>query len=134
MNAWTLRDSRESIYVDYSIESTFPTSSGILGRLSNVIQDPINRHYISSRRESGSLASTIIIFLWILDSKISNLLQNPQNIKKKRNRIRDFDSFVDEAAPGFELGKKDLQSPALPLGHAAKTIHNRIKISLFELD
>ncbi|GKD09774.1 hypothetical protein Tco_1189459, partial [Tanacetum coccineum] len=28
------------------------------------------------------------------------------------NRIRNFDSFVDEAAPGFELGKKDLQSPA----------------------
>ncbi|KAK7299377.1 hypothetical protein VNO77_45670 [Canavalia gladiata] len=24
------------------------------------------------------------------------------------------------ATPGFELGKKDLQSPALPLGHAAK--------------
>ena len=44
-------------------------------------------------------------------------------------QIRDFDSFVDEAAPGFELGKKDLQSPALPLGHAAKTIHNRIKFS-----
>jgi hypothetical protein len=52
----------------------------------------------------------------ILDSRISELLQNPQN------RIRDLDSFVDEAAPGFELGKKDLQSPALPLGHAAKTI------------
>jgi hypothetical protein len=42
-------------------------------------------------------------------------------------QIRYFDSFVDEAAPGFELGKKDLQSPALPLGHAAKTIQNRIR-------
>ncbi|KAK1428210.1 hypothetical protein QVD17_17039 [Tagetes erecta] len=52
----------------------------------------------------------------------------------QQNRIRDFDSFVDEAAPGFELGKKDLQSPALPLGHAAKMIYNRIKISLFGLD
>lgn len=45
----------------------------------------------------------------------------------QQSRIRYFYSFVDEAAPGFELGKKDLQSPALPLGHAAKTIHNRIK-------
>jgi hypothetical protein len=32
--------------------------------------------------------------------------------------------FVDQATPGFELGKKDLQSPALPLGHAAKMIEN----------
>lgn len=32
-----------------------------------------------------------------------------------------------EATPGFELGKKDLQSPALPLGHAAKTTQNRQK-------
>ena len=66
-----------------------------------------------------------IIFLWILDSRISKFLQNPQN------RIRDLDSFVDEAAPGFELGKKDLQSPALPLGHAAKRIHNRKKFCFF---
>jgi hypothetical protein len=28
--------------------------------------------------------------------------------------------FIDQAAPKFELGVKDLQSPALPLGHAAK--------------
>lgn len=28
--------------------------------------------------------------------------------------------FIDQAAPRFELGIKDLQSPALPLGHAAK--------------
>ncbi|RYR41113.1 hypothetical protein Ahy_A08g037510 [Arachis hypogaea] len=34
-----------------------------------------------------------------------------------------FNSLVDQATPGFELGKKDLQSPALPLGHAAKTIY-----------
>lgn len=33
----------------------------------------------------------------------------------------DFESFVDQATPRFELGKKDLQSPALPLGHVAKT-------------
>lgn len=34
--------------------------------------------------------------------------------------------LVIQATPGFELGKKDLQSPALPLGHAAKMIQNRI--------
>ena len=28
--------------------------------------------------------------------------------------------FIDQAAPRFELGVKNLQSPALPLGHAAK--------------
>jgi hypothetical protein len=28
--------------------------------------------------------------------------------------------FIDQAALRFELGVKDLQSPALPLGHAAK--------------
>jgi hypothetical protein len=39
--------------------------------------------------------------------------------------IRYFPSFVDQATPGFELGKKDLQSPALPLGHVAKAIENR---------
>lgn len=33
--------------------------------------------------------------------------------------------LVIQATPGFELGKKDLQSPALPLGHAAKMIQNR---------
>lgn len=48
-----------------------------------------------------------------------------ENLGDLYQQIRDFDSFVDEAAPGFELGKKDLQSPALPLGHAAKTIHNK---------
>lgn len=38
----------------------------------------------------------------------------------QQNEIRDFEFFLDQATPGFELGKKDLQSPALPLGHAAK--------------
>lgn len=40
----------------------------------------------------------------------------------QQNEIRYFASFVDQATPGFELGKKDLQSPALPLGHVAKAI------------
>lgn len=52
----------------------------------------------------------------------------------QQNRIGDFESFVDQATPRFELGKKDLQSPALPLGHVAKRIQNRWKISPFELD
>lgn len=43
------------------------------------------------------------------------------------NRIRDSEPFIDQATPGFELGRKDLQSPALPLGHAAETIQNRWK-------
>lgn len=36
----------------------------------------------------------------------------------KNERINLF--FVDQATPRFELGKEDLQSPALPLGHVAK--------------
>lgn len=42
----------------------------------------------------------------------------------KTNKIGYVNPFADEATPGFELGKRDLQSPALPLGHAAKTIQN----------
>lgn len=42
----------------------------------------------------------------------------------KTKKIGYVNPFADEATPGFELGKKDLQSPALPLGHAAKTIQN----------
>ena len=34
--------------------------------------------------------------------------------------IRNFVSKLKKAAPRFELGIKDLQSSALPLGHAAK--------------
>lgn len=33
-------------------------------------------------------------------------------------------SFVDQVASGFELGIKNLQSPALPLGHAVKLVQN----------
>uniref|UniRef100_A0A2P2NZA6 Uncharacterized protein n=1 Tax=Rhizophora mucronata TaxID=61149 RepID=A0A2P2NZA6_RHIMU len=44
-----------------------------------------------------------------------------------KTAIKYFPSFVDQATPGFELGKKDLQSPALPLGHAAKVLQNRRK-------
>lgn len=40
----------------------------------------------------------------------------------QQNIIRYSDFIVDQATPRFELGKKDLQSPALPLGHVAKTI------------
>lgn len=44
----------------------------------------------------------------------------------EQTRRRDF---KDQATPGFELGKKDLQSPALPLGHVAKILENRWKFS-----
>lgn len=43
---------------------------------------------------------------------------------EEKKKFRSF-LFVDQATPGFELGKKDLQSPALPLGHAAKMIQNQ---------
>ena len=43
----------------------------------------------------------------------------------QQNGINYFNCLVDQATPGFELGKKDLQSPALPLGHAAKTIQKK---------
>lgn len=52
----------------------------------------------------------------------------------QQNRIQYFNSLADQATPGFELGKKDLQSPALPLGHAAKMIQKkymRIPLLLF---
>ena len=54
------------------------------------------------------------------------LLQNIRRvIPAKQNKGFRVLSFVDQATPRFELGKKDLQSPTLPLGHAAKTIQNR---------
>lgn len=40
----------------------------------------------------------------------------------QQNEINYLNSLIDQATPGFELGKKDLQSPALPLGHIAKII------------
>lgn len=104
-------------------------------------------------------ASTTIIFPWILNARINSTLSLRNRKKKNRNpsyfesrkcqesrtlleKIRRVSpakqnkglrvlSFVDQATPRFELGKKDLQSPALPLGHAAKTIQNRWKNSPF---
>lgn len=52
-------------------------------------------------------------------------------IPAKQNEGFPVLSFVDQATPRFELGKKDLQSPTLPLGHVAKTIQNRSKYSPF---
>lgn len=48
------------------------------------------------------------------------LRKNSASYISKIKKIRDFEFFVNQATPGFELGKKDLQSPALPLGHVAK--------------
>lgn len=71
-------------------------------------QNPLPRSLESSKyQESFSSAC----FCWKKNCKLY-----------QQNRIKFFYSFVDQATPGFELGKKDLQSPALPLGHVAKTI------------
>lgn len=118
----------------------FPQLIVELSRLYNVIQDPISRHYITlAVEENREVLLRPLFLIFPLESFFdlnfrfkdfqSFFLQNSQNRIKRHNRIRNFNSFVDEAAPGFELGKKDLQSPALPLGHAAKTIHNRRKNS-----
>lgn len=71
------------------------------------------------RTKQASLKSPFTLFA-SAGEKFSELYQ--------QNEIRDFEFFLDQATPGFELGKKDLQSPALPLGHAAKmydTLQNR---------
>ena len=57
-------------------------------------------------------------------SRISVGSQFDKLYQYQQKGIRYFASFVDQATPGFELGKKDLQSPALPLGHAAKATQN----------
>lgn len=99
--------------------------------------------------------STTIIFPWILNARIRSTLKNVtpsclESIKSletfsyacfagksrrvipaKQNKGFQVLSFVDQATPRFELGKKDLQSPTLPLGHAAKTIPNTWKYSPF---
>lgn len=63
------------------------------------------------RTKQASLKSPFTLFA-SAGEKFSELDQ--------QNEIKDLEFFLDQATPGFELGKKDLQSPALPLGHAAK--------------
>lgn len=96
--------------------------------------------------------STTILFPWILDARIYSTLKSrtPNKVSRvfflrqfvllvkirrvipaKQNKGFRVLSFVDQATPRFELGKKDLQSPTLPLGHAAKTLQNRWKYSPF---
>jgi hypothetical protein len=41
----------------------------------------------------------------------------------KKERIDLF--FVNQTTPRFELGKEDLTSPALPLGHVAKILEEK---------
>ena len=53
---------------------------------------------------------------------------------QQNRRKEEISGFLfDQATPGFELGKKDLQSPALPLGHAAKMIQKSSRITKFLL-
>lgn len=49
--------------------------------------------------------------------------QNPHAEKNLQSflELTDSKNFVNQATPRFELGIKDLQSPALPLGHVAKS-------------
>ena len=48
------------------------------------------------------------------------LLMQGKNLSSSISTIRNPKYFFGQATPRFELGIKDLQSPALPLGHAAK--------------
>ena len=57
-------------------------------------------------------AGLVTLFPELMQS--TNLLSSISTINLKPKY------FIDQAAPRFELGIKDLQSPALPLGHAAK--------------
>lgn len=60
------------------------------------------------------------MFIWIFDL---NPTAAPLSIFlwKSKEVLSTIPKWIfDQAAPRFELGVKDLQSPALPLGHAAK--------------
>ena len=58
--------------------------------------------------------------------------KNPySNLKFLEFVINDLVNLIKKAAPRFELGIKDLQSSALPLGHAAE---NDINIPTFDLN
>ena len=56
-------------------------------------------------------------------------IQRAQKKKKKQKpkteRMNHF--FVNQATPRFELGKEDLKSPALPLGHVVKILEKKKK-------
>ena len=55
-------------------------------------------------------------------------LMRSKNLSNSISTIKKPKYFIDQAAPRFELGIKDLQSPALPLGHAAKSDPKSSKI------
>ena len=56
------------------------------------------------------------------------LLMQGKNLSSSISTIRNPKYFFGQATPRFELGIKDLQSPALPLGHAAKSDPKSSKI------
>lgn len=68
----------------------------------------------SNQASIGSYRALFLFPFFLCYARIRRLILYQQ--------AKGFRVFIDQATPGFELGKKDLQSPALPLGHAAKTI------------
>ena len=56
------------------------------------------------------------------------LLMQGKNLSSSISTIRNPKYFFGQATPRFELGIKHLQSPALPLGHAAKSDPKSSKI------
>ena len=57
-------------------------------------------------------------------------IQRAKKMPKKENESLFF--FVNQTTPRFELGKEDLMSPALPLGHVAKILEEKSKFHFFK--
>jgi hypothetical protein len=52
-------------------------------------------------------------------------IQRAKKKNPKKERMNHF--LVNQATPRFELGKEDLKSPALPLGHVVKNFEKKKK-------
>jgi hypothetical protein len=50
-------------------------------------------------------------------------IQRAKKKNPKKERMNHF--LVNQATPRFELGKEDLKSPALPLGHVVKNFEKK---------
>ena len=79
--------------------------------------------------QSPIFKKKLTVFFWtrtMVKSSIDRpssfpLLMQGKNLSSSISTIRNPKYFFGQATPIFELGIKDLQSPALPLGHAAKS-------------
>lgn len=109
-----LRSSRESVVYKVSSAPPHHYCNWILFpiRLSNLIQGPSIRHYISSRRESRSLdnSSTIRIFPWILDARIYNLFENPQPDASNQTNINSLLLLGNISASSISRTEEDISS------------------------